>query len=59
MVAHLVDDERAGQRARNRIPMKRFAAPEEIAGIVVFLASPAASYMTGSVVVADGGYLLG
>lgn len=59
MVAHLTSDERARQRARSRIPMKRFAAPEEIAGIVAFLASPAASYMTGSVVVADGGYLLG
>ena len=59
MVAHLTGDERASQRARSRIPMRRFATPEEIAGVVVFLASPAASYMTGSVVVADGGYLLG
>ncbi len=58
MVAHLTGDERAGQRARSRIPLMRFAAPGEIAGIVVFLASPAASYITGSVVVADGGYLI-
>ena len=59
MVAQLAEDERAGRRARARIPLKRFASPEEIANVVLFLAAPAASYMTGSVVVADGGYLLG
>ncbi|MCL4182772.1 MAG: SDR family oxidoreductase [Burkholderiaceae bacterium] len=58
MVAHLAEDERAGRRAKARIALKRFASPDEIANVVLFLASPAASYMTGSVVVADGGYLL-
>jgi NAD(P)-dependent dehydrogenase (short-subunit alcohol dehydrogenase family) len=37
-------------------PQKRAATPEEIAPSVVFLASPAASYMTGSILVIDGGY---
>lgn len=39
-------------------PMGRPGEVEEIASIALFLASPAASYMTGSVVVADGGYML-
>lgn len=59
MVAHLTEDERAGRRAKARIPLRRFCSPDEIANVVLFLASPAASYMAGSVVVADGGYLLG
>lgn len=37
-------------------PMQRYAMPEEIAPSVVFLASDAASFITGSVLVADGGY---
>lgn len=37
-------------------PQQRFALPEEIAPSVVFLASNAASFITGSVLVADGGY---
>lgn len=36
-------------------PMKRYGAEEEIKGLVVYLASPASSFMTGSVVVMDGG----
>lgn len=37
-------------------PQRRYAMPEEIAGSVVFLASDAASFITGSVLVVDGGY---
>jgi NAD(P)-dependent dehydrogenase (short-subunit alcohol dehydrogenase family) len=40
-----------------RIPMGRFGKPSEIAGAVLFLASQAAAYTTGTVIVADGGYL--
>lgn len=38
------------------IPMKRLASPEEIARVVVFLASEHASYMTGAIVPVDAGY---
>jgi NAD(P)-dependent dehydrogenase (short-subunit alcohol dehydrogenase family) len=37
-------------------PQQRYAAPEEIAPCVVFLASDAAAFVTGAVLVADGGY---
>ena len=38
--------------------MQRYALPEEIAPTVVYLASDASSFMTGSIVVIDGGYTL-
>jgi 3-oxoacyl-[acyl-carrier protein] reductase len=37
------------------IPMKRFGQPEELADLAVFLASPRASYITGTVIPVDGG----
>jgi NAD(P)-dependent dehydrogenase (short-subunit alcohol dehydrogenase family) len=40
----------------DQTPMKRVGEPEEIASVVLFLASEAASLLTGSIVAADGGY---
>jgi NAD(P)-dependent dehydrogenase (short-subunit alcohol dehydrogenase family) len=37
-------------------PMGRVGTPEEVAEVIVFLASPAASYMSGSEVYVDGGW---
>ncbi len=44
------------QRLADTVPMGRLAEPEEIARVVLFLASDAASYMTGSLVTVDAGY---
>lgn len=48
------DRERA---IRSRIPAGRWGTPEDVAGAVVFLASPAAAYVNGHVLVVDGGWL--
>ncbi|HEX4036009.1 MAG TPA: SDR family NAD(P)-dependent oxidoreductase [Solirubrobacteraceae bacterium] len=42
------------QGRTNRIPLGRYAQPEEIASTIVFLSSPAASYVTGEVLCVDG-----
>ena len=52
----LTADDDLREAILRQTPLDRFAEPEEIAGPVVFLASDAASYVTGSVLTADGGW---
>lgn len=57
MVDPLKQDSRTTEATLSRVPMKRFGKPEEVSNLVLFLASDDASYMTGSTVVVDGGWL--
>ena len=49
-----ITEEEARQRGEQRIPLGRYARPEEIAAVAVFLASDRASYVTGTVISMDG-----
>jgi NAD(P)-dependent dehydrogenase (short-subunit alcohol dehydrogenase family) len=53
----LLDETERGRELLLRTPMKRFGRVEELAGSAVFLASEAASFITGEVLVVDGGFL--
>ena len=48
----------AGDRIKQRIPQRRFGTPEDLDGALLLLASDASRYMTGSIVVIDGGLML-
>ena len=53
----LLDETERGREFLLRTPMKRFGRVEELAGAAVFLASDAASFVTGEILVVDGGFL--
>ncbi len=57
MTAQLSDERRADVLAQ--VPLKRFGMPDEVAGVVRWLASEEAGYVTGSVVPIDGGLGMG
>jgi 2-dehydro-3-deoxy-D-gluconate 5-dehydrogenase len=53
-----IDIEAQWERASQRVPMRRWADPDEIARAALFLASDLASYVNGAQLVVDGGYLV-
>jgi NAD(P)-dependent dehydrogenase (short-subunit alcohol dehydrogenase family) len=55
MTEGYLDDPTVAEEIRAQIPARRFGTPEEIAGLVSFLAHPEAAYMTGGAVTIDGG----
>jgi 2-deoxy-D-gluconate 3-dehydrogenase len=58
LIRHLLDDQAMLSGYTKAIPMRRIAEPEEIGPLVAFLCSDLAGYMTGSVVVVDGGLMI-
>jgi len=54
----LLDDDQTRNSMLSNVPMGRAAQPEEMAGAVVYLASQASSYVTGSLMIVDGGYTI-
>lgn len=50
---------KAGDLIKKAVPVNRLGKPEDIAGVVAFLCTPAAAYITGQVITVDGGLSLG
>jgi gluconate 5-dehydrogenase len=55
MSAKMRSDPAAVERTVNRVPLRRWGRPRDLAGVAVFLASPAAAYVNGQQIVVDGG----
>jgi NAD(P)-dependent dehydrogenase (short-subunit alcohol dehydrogenase family) len=57
--AALVKNDDIREHVLQRVPLRRVADPDEMAGAVLYLASPSAGYTTGACLPVDGGYLVG
>ena len=59
MIDSVKQDPKMMEAMLTRVPMRRAGKPEEVSNLVLFLASDESSYMTGSTIVVDGGWLAG
>jgi NAD(P)-dependent dehydrogenase (short-subunit alcohol dehydrogenase family) len=57
MMEQAAADQQFMQMMRGRIPLGRFSTPLEVAGVALFLAAPAASFVNGEVILVDGGVM--
>jgi NAD(P)-dependent dehydrogenase (short-subunit alcohol dehydrogenase family) len=55
----LQDDPERSAAIVSRTPLGRWGVPDDLAGAAIFLCSPAASFVTGSILAVDGGYMVG
>lgn len=59
MIDPMKQDPKMMEAMLARVPIHRVGSPQEVSNLVLFLASNESSYMTGSMVVIDGGWLAG
>ena len=59
MIDPVMQDPKQKKATLDRVPMRRVGKPQEVSNLILFLASDGSSYMTGSTVVIDGGWLAG
>lgn len=56
LTASVLQSEEYVARLNSRVPLRRWGQPSDLAGVAIFLASDAASYVTGQQIVVDGGF---
>ena len=56
LTAPILENQDVYERIRQRTPLSRWAVPDDVARVVLFLASPLAGFITGETIRIDGGY---